>query len=612
MMRMKALLLVMLGTCLGVEANSCSSCDTQAPLQPLYVPEQSSETGCSNECQTCSCQNICRTTFVPSLSILPRRPLHMPKTASEKGIEADFFASYTYQRSIQNDQLATCLFGQRTKLFEGSLIEDRTPGALLADNFGIPRDFAGTATFTPLLQTNTIDFVLELRSSRFCHWYAQVLAPIQHANWQISMCEKDITPDAVLETNFPAGYMSADACACVTDHALDGDSTFGDMHTPWSFGKMVFVSPSGDTAGAKLLQADKTALANLEFRVGYDFISDYDAHIGGYVLLQAPTGSSLNPRYFFHPVVGEGQHWKIGAGITAHSQLWKHGEHEFMAYLEGNLGHMFKKSQMRSFEFRGEGCCMNRYMLLKEFDSFNNFTGNLVNGIDFATRWAEVKINAVGEAKLELVYLKGRWQAALGYNLYGRMQEEVCIKSQPLAEIQATKRYGFKGCAGDYYWQYPTQLVDGVEVIAAGEAQAVPLNATQSNATACSCGSVDYAALLHTPAVGDTAGSVGVSYTQGGGANAVTQGTSLDDIAIAEQSVPPVTFAGDAIEVLDPRSGAMPSLMTQTVYGRVGYTADICGYQPEFILGMEGEFRQPDRCCTLSQFGIWLAGSLAF
>jgi hypothetical protein len=517
-------------------------------------------------------------------------------------ISGDFFVSYTYQRSFDNDRLAQCLFGSSTLHFQGSTATNRLDTSLLSQ-VGLPRNFDGYITFRPQLQTQTIDLNLELRSGRFDGWYMQLLAPIQHVNWNLNACETDLVPVDDLEMDYPAGYFGEEAVTVpntTIKQALAGTATFGDMNQPWKYGKFCFDSRT------------ETGLANLEARLGWDFYRCDNYHIGAYALVQGPTGTSVHADYFFSPIVGEGKHWKLGGGVTAHYEFWACEDKSLLGYFEGNAGHMFKKTQKRSFEFANHGCCMSRYVLLKEFDVDNNFTGNEINAINFATRNAQVTIGAEGEFKAELLYRQGCWKAGLGYNFYGRSHEEVCINPSPLTSIDSTKRYGFKGCSGDYYYEYATQLADDVEVTTDAAPTAQLLNATQSGSSMCMCGVSDDASPIHTAATADVEGSVGVSYRQENGAPNVTAGTAVSDLAIADASNPPFTFAADDTGVLNPNSGAMPALLSHTVYAHISYQPDICGWQPEFIFGGEGEFRQSDRCCSLSQWGVWVAGQLGF
>jgi hypothetical protein len=555
-------------------------------------------------CSNCACDNLCRTTFVPGDHYLSRRPSHIPVACQSAGVSGNFYATYTYQRSFDNDQLARCLLGSSVLLFQGSQVTGRSAAALLADNVGLPVNFSGTLALDPLVQSNIIDFGLELRSGSHPDWYVQLLAPIQHVNWQLRPCETDAVAVDTLETDYQAGYMSAEATAVgatTLQEALSGLAIFGDMKTPWSYGKFSFC------------QRTASGLANLEARLGWDFWHCDSYHMGAYALVQAPTGTSLNPDYFFNPVIGGGKHWKLGGGVTAHYDLWTCGDDQgLMAYFEGNVGHMFKKTQQRSFEFANHGCCMSRYALLKVFDEQNNFTGSLVNGIDFATRNAQVKMAAEGECKLELEYRNGGWKAGVGYNFYGRSHEEIQIDCAPLCAINSANSFGFKGCSGDYYYEYTTEITDDVEVTTDVAPTAQLLNATQNGSTMCMCGSVDAPVEVYTIATADENGSVGVNYTQPGGANAVTAGAMVGNLAIAESSDPAYLFgAGDA-SVLDAQSGAMPTILSHTVYGRLSYQADWANLQPIITIGGEGEFRQSNRCCTISRWGLWLGGSVNF
>jgi hypothetical protein len=525
-------------------------------------------------------------------------------------ISGDFYVSYTFQQSFNNAKLAQCLVGSDVLTFQGSAVENRSETALLADQFGLPTNFDGSLALDPRVQSSIIDFNLMLRSDRFNNWWVQILAPVEVTSWELRACETDNVAAEDLNTEYAVGYMGGGAVA-VGANTIKEALSYG-----FSEGYLADSDLSNNqvaTFGSwQFCKQNKSALANLEARLGWDFWRCDNYHVGAYALVQAPTGSQVNAKNFFAPVVGGGQHWKLGGGVTAHYELWNcDDEQSLMAYFEGNVGHMFNRTQTRSFEFADHGCCLNRYSLLKMYNG-TDAEGHFINGIDFATRQADVKIGAEGELKAELMYRHGNWKAGLGYGFYGRSHEEVCIKSTPLCNLNADVAYGFKGTTGDAFVVYPIAEADDVWSVSGASTETITNNASQSTFSICSAPASSAVDTPFEELDETTGGTVAVDYTQNGGADQVAEGTAVTELSVGYSSTEPVTFAADDVSVLNAESGAMPALLSHTVYGHVSYQADICGYQPEFTLGGEGEFRQSDRCCTLSRWGVWVGGQIGF
>jgi hypothetical protein len=551
----------------------------------------------------CNKGNCCRTTYVPQNRFLSFRPDHLITQATQPGFSGFFWTTYRFQQSHDAAALACCIAGGNSLLFQGAQVEQRTRGSLLADQFGLPLNFNSSLSIAPRITTQTIDFGTELRHSCFPHWYLQVLAPVEMTWFLLRQQEYAHVPAQELQTSFPPGYYENTGSGSLPPYTTiqQALSTSDGFHV---LGRWEFCGRF------------KCGLANLEGRIGCDFITTQRGHLGSYFLAQVPTGTRLEPEFFFNAVVGNGQYWKVGGGVTGHYQFISSDNDSLIGYFEGNVGTLFSGKQHRMFDYTGKGC-LSRYMLQKGAYLSVNYT---VTGDELATRQLSATIAAEGEAKIELLYNRNAWQIKGGYNIYGRSAESLRINPMPIcafAEIHTP--WSFKGCAGDAYFSYPTELEDGVEVITGQPTEAF-LNATQSKATITSCAAVDNAEQLYQPATQAQPGLIGVNYTynlNNETADTIPVGTPVTQVVpyAAYASNPPKQFEGVDTLVLDKQSAAMPSLLSHTIYAELAYQCDWsswCDWQPLFKLGGEYEFRQPGFCCTLAQWGVWFGGSIAF
>jgi len=161
----------------------------------------------------------------------------------------------------------------------------------------------------------------------------------------------------------------------------------------------------------------------------------------------------------FSPVIGNGGHFELGAGLTSSAQLWTSDDEErsCYVYLDANLAHLFKRKMYRTFELKNKP--NSRYMLVQEMKSpsENLFVGTeseyQYNGIlkplaNITTCCTDVSVALQGELTVKFAFNNGNWSCDLGYNLWGRTGEKVC-KGCSIPE----KQYALKGDAWIYAWQ---------------------------------------------------------------------------------------------------------------------------------------------------------------
>lgn len=479
-----------------------------------------------------------------------------------------------YQHTFNHTQIANELFGTDTLLFQGSQLPNRARQALVADYFGLSQTFSGSITCKPSIKNfniNVATFIsLDAWLDRWCSdlWLSGEIT-FAHQSRNLNLCIKTPLTATAL---FPAGYMDKGPCYATPflEAALSGDFLFGDMQSPWSFGKFDFQSRT------------KNGVASIDINTGYNFLNCEEYRFGAFLRLGIPTGTKINAhyaQYIFNPIIGNGHHWEVGGGITADYTVWCDAERDVTAYLDGYVLHLFNNNQVRSFDFAHtsttpcSSSCLSRYGLLKELQSTSgtachySSAQNLINAINFTTRAACVGMALKGDASLRLMYRDNHWNAGVGYNIYGQSHEEVCINaSQKIpcgTDLQNT--YGLKGCQNSYYYINST---------------ITPLNSTASNATGFCCGSVDY------PFEAGTSGS--------------------DTTVFSSCPALPINAETD----LNPASGATPHLITHKGFAQASYTWGRRGHAP--FLGAVIEIEGGSLHHAINQWGIAFQGGFTF
>lgn len=540
-------------------------------------------------------------------------------------------AAVEYTRSFDGKDLAEGLFGSSTLQFEGTQSlkvqgRDRTTFALAADYFGIdPLLPVGTAilSFNPRIEN--INLHVQSYAGFDC-WvkglYAQVNFTFSHQKRDLFAgcdCQNDTLSTGT--GKLPAGYMSAAAASSAGDlkTALSGNFLFGDMQTPWNYGKFKFCS------------MHKNAVAGVDVILGYDFWKTEAGSLGIYLQYTAPTGNKPCPTYVFSPVVGNGKHHEVGAGLRASCKLWENDcDETLVAYLDGHVTSLLKNHQLRSFDFinRGQNSfftgTLSRYMLLKELTANANSTeydyaGHLINAINFTTRNVAVRVPVKGDATLRFIYTRGCFDFGFGYNIYGQSHEKIGNLDASCNADIANKTYGLKGANGVYYFDYVKP--PAVNVLNQADPFAVASNATSSAAMFGNTpgGLVDSQVSASHGAISTTGSIKAVDWTAATSTRPVPNGVNADSLfgIITTGNVllyPDGYYSNPATAVttadLDKESGKAPRQLTHKGFVTMNYTWKYCSWEP--YIGAGAEVEGGRRITDLRQWGVWVKGGFSF
>lgn len=621
----------------NADCDSCAKIETvYSPVRPLLIPRNQ---GANTARELVGFQDF----------------MHLGPQPDSYGV---FGVALEYVRSFEPEKIARQLFGrgeQRSGCdcscpdsqdlfflrFQGSKAADRKEWSLLADNFGLSQDYDGSLKIKPRIDNFIVDFQVYLD---FENWapglWCRINAPVTNTRWDLFDNEFECVngSNSVEEinegsknTNFPVCYM-AETEATPTPNiltALDGEFLFGDMQTEWKFGKF---------SSERLHQ---TRIADIDFIFGYDFLSCHNSHFGLFIQASAPTGNAPDAEYIFEPIVGNGHHWGLGGGLTAHVTFFENDCDQSMElWIEGNVQHLFWDRQRRSFDFKQQGP-LSRYMLLKEFDEDGQYSGRLINGINFATRNVETQMKIMGDASIKLAYRNNHFSADIGYNIWGRAAEEVrpcCIKDCLSLSDVADNTFGFKGCEGVCALNY-TANGENPNLITtqANPAQQMLVN-TSSDATAFNCGTVDNGANINGPVAGENTATLAWDSNQTLD-TAVVGPTDMQVEAFNSNNQDnPVIFAqnSNSLKLLtqdDLNFVGARSSMTHKVFGYIGSSWHESDFAP--FIGIYGEVEFDAKriayedCCVevseadvqqmktfrdsaINQWGLGIKGGCAF
>jgi len=543
------------------------------------------------------------------------------------------YVAFEYQRSFKESDIAAALFGSSSLRFAGSDITDRRPNELVADYFGLARDFRGKITLAPRIENYIFDLGLYVGLDYWAQGlYLRFHMPFVHARWAVDTncgncetLENGTTDTDGNRKQFPGCYMGTQPVETAQDikQALSGNFLFGDMQEPWCGGKFDFS------------RRTQNGLADIDVIVGYNVCNDDCYHLGLYLQGVLPTGKKRKNLFVLDPVVGNGKFFELGGGISAHTVLWSGEDSNIALFLEGNITHLFNSRQCRTFDLKDNGP-FSRYLLLKEYDTNGttySYNGNLISANCFTTREVDVSLAVKGDASLKLAY---RWCGLgfdLGYNVYGHSQEDIEIQCDSCPSAIDRRNFAIKGTAGVCCTNYQVAVLppafDVPTIFPAGAAYPAGArppqvgcpslgttstvvqnssNANQSNATAFKPGTFPEGTLANV--------TCDVCINEG----AVTTPTAVGNLTAAQgffidNGVQPRLLS---VKDIDINSGQAHAVLTHKLFGFMSYTwMDECGWNPQLGLGFEVEFDGTSRGSScegagLNQWGVLIKGTLSF
>lgn len=321
-----------------------------------------------------------------------------------------------YSRTFNSKDLARALTfnGEETMTFRA------TGGDVDPVNFLLASDFDGDITFKPRVENFIFDINLRLNLDEWlCGLYFEIGLPINWTRWDLNL-DKGETIRA-RGTNLAAGEVNGVVAApfnSIVD-AWKGDKTVGRVLTKLDKAKV-----DG--------RQTKTSAADLEFVLGYNIWCTDCGHFGVNLRVAAPTGTRPDGEFFFEPIVGNGKHTQVGGGISAHYILWENDcDQSFSVWFEGEVHHLFRAKQFRTFDLVGNGPG-SRYLLLKKFNDAMTPANELDRGPNILTREVDVRIGAAGEAVILFNYQRCGFTFDFGYSVWGRTKEKIKLRGEDI------------------------------------------------------------------------------------------------------------------------------------------------------------------------------------
>lgn len=538
-----------------------------------------------------------------------------------------------YSRSFDHDAITNALFGTKcypTITISGSRVANRGGNDWLADYFYLPTDFQSNVSFKPVIDNVTFDLNYYLGLDEWTEGlYIALYAPLVHTRWNLNLCE---TIDAKGTNSHDPGYFTPDTMQ--RNELLNNFSEYangtaiGPLNQTVAGTEFTSLFQSLQKAQMSAKRHNRTRFADLRIAIGYNMVREERYQVAFQAVASAPLGNKPQGVYLFEPIIGNGNHWELGAGFTGSITLWQsyNEDMQLIFFGDATITHLFKGLQRRTLDLKNKP--FSRYMLAEQMGTpiEDNLKGNgtaptaqFLHAVAPIANLTNVRVDSSiavqGEFTACLTFVCDHISWDLGYNFWGHSCEKVQLND--LNPFANNTQWALKGDAHVY----------GYDRGAAGAgplAGAIPLSATQSNATIYSgknfIASNSIAQALLNPNIDQPRNATGDA-TNATADNPLSAKPDTAALSI-NTSLHPVFLKTTDLEVCTHETTAL----SNTFFTHISYTWDEGdNWTPYCGIGGQVEFGHNGNCTTtttnncdtcistaLSQWALWCKGGITF
>jgi len=175
----------------------------------------------------------------------------------------------------------------------------------------------------------------------------------------------------------------------------------------------------------------KTALADVDVEVGYNFLYEKTKRLCMHGILTIPTGNTPQGEYLFEAVAGNGDHWGAGFGLDSCFRVWTEKNSKLDIIAAFNYRHFFRGTETRTLGFRSSEIgfttrpdLWGHYKLIGE----NTSTRGVFPAANVLTREVEVIPGCQFDGMLDMCLTWNKFSLDVGYNLFAKKAEDIRVK----------------------------------------------------------------------------------------------------------------------------------------------------------------------------------------
>lgn len=291
--------------------------------------------------------------------------------------------------------------------------------------------------------------------------FFKVSAPIVHVKtslgWSSSCCQPSCATSCKTTCTPKQPYC--------TKQKLQNDASGTLKGTAYSVGDYLTGCVKNDYANAKqaaLCKAkihngqSETGIADIDLIIGYNFLYKNEKHVNVNIGLTIPTGNTPDGTWLWEPVVGNGGHWALGAGLDTHFELWKDDDKSLDLIFALNYRYLFSSTEKRTFGYKwpagttlagtpgtpGSRVLYGHWLLgAKTGDKIATPLAN------YMTRDLKITPGSQFDGIIQLAFNYENWTFDAGYNLYAKEGESLSLKCDPCTtEASSGSACSTSGC----------------------------------------------------------------------------------------------------------------------------------------------------------------------
>jgi len=263
-------------------------------------------------------------------------------------------------------------------------------------------------------------------------WFFSLNSPLTHIENDMILREEVINPSGGANLNKSPNAVN--------------NMTEAFVQSAWNFGKI------GQSASGSACDSGKackntcesnslTRFADIEAKLGIQWVDREPCHLESYVGMLIPTGNRPDGRYLFEPIIGQGKHFGLFFGGSFGVQIWANeaGDRTVRVETSSHSQYLFKKQHVRAIDLaykpwsRYQEVYANKAQAQLAFDLSEDGSDALLAqflstpGINVFTLPVDVTPGYATNTIASVVLSCDRgFQGELGYNIYARRSE--CLK----------------------------------------------------------------------------------------------------------------------------------------------------------------------------------------
>ncbi len=298
---------------------------------------------------------------------------------------------------------------------EGALLSGSTERDLVGSSF------AGTVHWRPDQEVWGARFDLEYFKNPQNGFFFKMVLPVASVSNSMNMC---IENDKKIKIELARSHGSV-AASDAQEFTL----------TDFFAGKVKITKDRGNlrdplTKSKITGRHTQGGLADLDVILGYRHNCEGNKHVAGNIRVTVPTGNRVEGCYLFEPVLGNGHHMGLGFGLDAGWQVWCNKNAR--VWVEGGVQftYLFEEDEVRLLGVKGftENPALAHYLLMGRVQG-PGAAQAFFPAANELTRAVDVTPGSHIDALLDVSFQMKSFVFDLGYNLYWRAREKVCVKS---------------------------------------------------------------------------------------------------------------------------------------------------------------------------------------